>query len=78
MTTELHNLIKQDAHALAETNIERLQRYVQKLANAAQLSFAERAFLQDQTRFPVQNEQRSQSSPIDQVSGSREGKRDEL
>jgi len=51
MTTELHNLIKQDAHALAETNIERLQRYVQKLANAAQLSFAERAFLQDQTRF---------------------------
>ena len=49
--TSLHNMIKQDAHALNETSIQRLQRHVQKLANAAQISFAERALLQDQNQF---------------------------
>jgi hypothetical protein len=49
--TLLHNLITQDAHALDETSKQRLQRHVQKLANAAQISFAERALLRDQTRF---------------------------
>jgi hypothetical protein len=49
--TSLHNLIQQDAHALDETSKQRLQRHVQKLASAAQISFAERALLQDQNRF---------------------------
>ncbi|KAK0703023.1 hypothetical protein B0T26DRAFT_791542, partial [Lasiosphaeria miniovina] len=40
--TSLHNLIKQDAHILNETSRQRLKRHVQKLTNAAQLSFAER------------------------------------
>jgi hypothetical protein len=31
----LHNLIKQDAHTLNETSVQRLERHVQKLANAA-------------------------------------------
>jgi hypothetical protein len=41
----LHNLIKQDVHTLNEASIQRIERRVQKLANAAQISFAERAFL---------------------------------
>jgi hypothetical protein len=39
----LHNLIKQDAIMLDETSKQRLERHVQKLTHAAQLSFAERA-----------------------------------
>ena len=49
--TSLHHLIKQDAHTLNETSIQRLQRHVQKLANAAYISFAERALLRDQNQF---------------------------
>ena len=49
--TSLHNLIKQDAHKLNETSIQRLQRYIQKVANAAQISFAERALLHNQNQF---------------------------
>jgi hypothetical protein len=49
--TSLHNLIKQDAHALNEISKQRLQRHLQKLASAAQISFAECALLQDQNRF---------------------------
>jgi hypothetical protein len=49
--TSLHNLIKQDAHTLNETCIQRLQWHVQKLANAAQISFVERALLYDQNQF---------------------------
>ncbi|TVY62737.1 hypothetical protein LSUE1_G009366 [Lachnellula suecica] len=41
----LHNLIKQDVHTLNEASIQRIERRVQKLADAAQISFAERAFL---------------------------------
>ena len=47
----LHNLIKQDAHTLNKTSIQRLERHVQKLANAAQISFAERAVLHDQNQM---------------------------
>jgi hypothetical protein len=47
----LHNLIKQDAHTLNGTSIQRLERHVQKLANAAQISFAERALLHDQNQM---------------------------
>ena len=49
--TSLYNLIKQDAHTLDETSIQRLQRHIQKLANTAQISFAERVLLRDQIRF---------------------------
>jgi hypothetical protein len=41
----LQNLIKQDAYTLNGASIQRLERHVQKLAHAAQASFAERAFL---------------------------------
>jgi hypothetical protein len=41
----LHNLIRQDVHTLNEASTQRLERHVQKLAHAAQVSFAERAFL---------------------------------
>jgi hypothetical protein len=47
----LHNLIKQDAHTLDETSIQRLERHVQKLVDAAQISFAERALLHDQKQM---------------------------
>ncbi|EMD63976.1 hypothetical protein COCSADRAFT_36576 [Bipolaris sorokiniana ND90Pr] len=55
VTTEavmsLHNLIKQDAHALGEQSNQRLQKYVQKLASAAQISLAKQTLLQDQNEF---------------------------
>jgi hypothetical protein len=47
----LQNLIKQDAHTLNETSIQRLERHVQKLSHAAQISFAERALLHDQNQM---------------------------
>jgi hypothetical protein len=43
--------IKQDAHTLNGTSIQRLERHVQKLANATQISFAERALLYDQNQM---------------------------
>lgn len=49
--TSLHSLITQCTHALDETSKQRIQRHIQKLANAAHISFAERALLRDQTRF---------------------------
>ena len=49
--TSLQNLIKQDAHALDKTSKQRLQRHVQKIASAAQISFTECALLHDQNRF---------------------------
>ena len=49
--TSLHNLIKQDAHTLNEKCTQRQQRRVQKLANAAQISFAENALLRDQNQI---------------------------
>ena len=47
----LQNMIKQDAYTLNGTSIQRLERHVQKLANAAQISFAERALLHDQNQM---------------------------
>ena len=47
----LQNLIKQDAHTLNKASIQRLERHVQKLANAAQISFAKRALLHDQNQM---------------------------
>jgi hypothetical protein len=55
VTTEalmsLQELISQDAHGLDEMGKQRLQRRVQKLTNAANISFAERALQKDQIRF---------------------------
>ena len=47
----LHNLIKQDVHMLDDTSKRRLNKHIQKLTNAAQLSFAERALLQEHNQF---------------------------
>lgn len=47
----LQGLINQDAHTLDETSKRRLQRHLQKFANAANISFAERALQKDQIRF---------------------------
>ena len=47
----LHSLIRRDAYTLDEMSNQRLQRHVQKLASAAQISFTERALLHDQNRF---------------------------
>jgi hypothetical protein len=49
--TSLHELIKQGSYTPDLTSKQRLQRLVQKLASAAQTSFAERALLQDQNQF---------------------------
>jgi hypothetical protein len=64
----LHNLIEQDAGSLDETSKNRLQ----KLANAAKLSTAEYALLQDENEFLFIQK------PIDQVKSSGESESDEL
>ena len=48
--TSLYSLIKQDAHTLNKTSIQRLERHMQKLDNAAQLFFTEHA-LQNQNQM---------------------------
>jgi len=59
--TLLHNLIKQDADAEDEMSKQRLQRHLQKFANAAHTCFAERALQRDQIHFLKKiNNQRSQ------------------
>lgn len=47
----LQNLINQDAHSLDEVSKRRLRKHLQKLANAATTSFAERALQEEQIRF---------------------------
>lgn len=47
----LHSLIKQDVGVLDERSRQRLQRRVQKLASAAQTSFAKQHLLQDHNRL---------------------------
>lgn len=55
VTTEgvmlLHSLIKEDVGVLDERSRQRLQRRVQKLASAAQISFAKQHLLQDHNRL---------------------------
>jgi hypothetical protein len=57
--TSLHNMIKQDTHVPHET-----KRHIQKLANAAQISFAERVLLKDRNRFlfKINNEAKARRS----------------
>ncbi|KAK0247512.1 hypothetical protein LTS16_026050 [Friedmanniomyces endolithicus] len=47
----LHDLIRKDALALDAASQQRLQRRLEKLTNATQLSFAERTLLQEQDQF---------------------------
>ena len=70
--TSLHNLIKQEACALNEPSKQRLQRHVQKLASAAQISFAKQALLQDQNRFlsKIDNEAKVRRSTRSVVLGN--------
>lgn len=67
----LHDLIKQDAHTLDGTSRQRLERHVQKLAHAAQISFAERALLHDenQTLTKMNNEAKVRRSTKSVVLG---------
>ncbi len=46
----LHSLNKQDAYTLNRTIMQRLERNVQKLANAAKFSIAESALLDNQNQ----------------------------
>ncbi|KAL9062821.1 MAG: hypothetical protein Q9157_008605, partial [Trypethelium eluteriae] len=46
-----HDLIKQEAHTLDETNLPRLRNHIDKLANATQLSSAEKTLLEDHNQF---------------------------
>lgn len=57
-------IIQQDAYGLDETSKQRLQRYVQKLASAIQMSFAKGALQQDQIQFltAINNEAKLQQS----------------
>ena len=76
VTTEavrsLHNLIKQETCALIdELSKQRLQRHVQKLASATQISFAKQTLLQDQNRFltKINNEAKVRRSTRSAVLG---------
>ena len=51
--TSLHNIIKQDALMLDEMSIPRLQRHVQKLANAAQISLAQCTLLDNDKQLLI-------------------------
>lgn len=58
--TTLYNLIKQDTYILNKTSILYLEKYIQKLANVAEVSFtkrtlldAERALLHNQNQMLI-------------------------
>src|SRR6266498_4672551 len=68
----LHNLIKQDTHALNETSIPRLQRHVQKLANAGQRAITYCALLDNQNQLltKINNEAKVRRSTKSLVLGT--------
>ncbi|TVY12904.1 hypothetical protein LARI1_G009147, partial [Lachnellula arida] len=72
----LQNLIKQDAHTLDETSIPRLERRVQKLVDAAQVSIAECALLRDEKQklTRMANEAKVRRSTKSLVLGQGQGK----
>jgi hypothetical protein len=77
--TSLHNLIKQDAHSLYDTSVLRLQRHVQKLANAAQISFGEHALHRDQNHFlTAMNNEAKVHRATKSINSTREGEVDDL
>jgi hypothetical protein len=70
--TALHNLITEDANMLDEMSKQRVRRHVQKLTNATQLSFAERALLQEHNRFlaEINNEAKPRRAAKSDVLGT--------
>jgi hypothetical protein len=72
----LHNLIKQDTNTLTETSIPRLERHVQKLANAGQRSIAYCALLDERNSFltSINNEAKVRRSTKSVVLGKGKGK----
>ncbi|KAK0247708.1 hypothetical protein LTS09_017131 [Friedmanniomyces endolithicus] len=73
--TALQNLIKKDAHLLDVASQQRLQRRLEKLTNATQLSFAGRALLQEQNRFltTVNNEAKVRRTTKTEIIGKARG-----
>ncbi|KAH8587308.1 hypothetical protein B0O99DRAFT_694579 [Bisporella sp. PMI_857] len=68
----LYDLIQQDTQKLDATSTQRLPKRVQKLANAAQVSFAECALFNNRNQFLTEANNETK------VSGSRESKSYEL
>lgn len=68
----LHDLIRQDTHSTDEESKQRLQKCVQKLANASKLCFAERGLLQERNKFlaDINNEGRARRSTKAQIVGT--------
>ncbi|KAH6700533.1 hypothetical protein BKA61DRAFT_620725 [Leptodontidium sp. MPI-SDFR-AT-0119] len=68
----VHSLIQQDVSTLDEANKQRLQRHLQKLTNAAQQSFAERALLDEHNQFLAQmnNEAKARRSTKSEILGT--------
>jgi hypothetical protein len=69
--TSLHKLITEHTDTLDEVSKRHLQKHVQKLANAAQISFADRAILREQARFlhKINNEAKHRRSTKSEVVG---------
>jgi hypothetical protein len=67
----LQNLINQDADSLDEVSKMRLRKHLQKFANAATTSFAERALQSDQIQslYKVNNEAKARRTPKSVVLG---------
>ncbi|KAI9146769.1 hypothetical protein HJFPF1_13508 [Paramyrothecium foliicola] len=67
----LHKLIEQDLYMLDEMNRPRLEKHLQKLTHAAQLSFAERSLLQENNQFLAQmnNEAKVRRSTKSEILG---------
>jgi hypothetical protein len=70
--TALQKLIQEDACSLDETKKHRLQKHLQKLGNAARLSFAERALLREHNQFlvNVNNEAKVRRSTKSEILGT--------
>ena len=72
----LHNLIKQSTYTLNEKSVPRLQRYIQKLANASQTSIAYRALLEERNSLmtSINDEAKTRRSTRSVVLGKGRGK----
>ena len=70
--TALHDLIKEDAKLLEDPDRQRLQKHLQKLTNATQLSFAERALLTEHNQFlaKINNEAKPRRATRGKVVGT--------
>lgn len=68
----LQDLIKQDAEVLEASSRQRLQKHLQKLTNATQLSFAERALLTEHNQFlaKINNEAKPRRATRGKVVGT--------